>query len=116
MIYIALICSILAVASGIKVVGTGRDWHFTPRDILRGRENALAYVWVTLSTAFSIAHACVIAFWLYIDGPSIVGANHTNMWMSFHAGMGLLFTAAHLFIKAKLKAGRGEEPRFLWSA
>lgn len=115
MIYFALICSILAVASGLKVVGSGRDWSFTLSDLKRGRENALAYVWVSLSTMFSIAHACVIAFWIYIDGPAIVGSQHTAMWMTFHAGMGLLFTAAHLFLKSKLKNERGQEPRFLWS-
>lgn len=114
MIYTALLCSLLAVASGLQVIGNGRDWHFTTLDILRGRENALAYVWVVFSTAFSIAHSSVIAFWAYIDGPSLVGTQHTAMWMTFHAGMGLLFTSAHLFIKAKLKNARGADPRYLW--
>lgn len=114
MIFVALACSLLAVASGLKVIGTGRDWQYTPSDIFRGRENALAYIWVTCSTMFSIAHSCVIAFWIYIDGPNLVGATHTSMWMSFHAGMGLLFTAAHVFVKARFKGERDEAPRYLW--
>jgi len=114
MIYIALVCSLAAFLSGLLAIGSGKDWHFSTRDIARGRENAIAYIWVTLSTIFSISHSAVIGFWIWIGGPAIVGEQHTTMWMSFHAAMGLLFLTAHLFIKAKIENSRDRAPSYLW--
>jgi hypothetical protein len=113
MIALALACSLLALISGLLAIGSGVDFHFTPRDILRGRENALAYVWVVCSTIFTIAHTAVLGFWALLNGLFYVGP-HTNMWMPLHAGMGILFFTAHLFIKHKLIVSRGLEPVYLW--
>lgn len=115
-VWVAFFASLCAVFSGIKVVGSGTDWEFTPRDILWGRENALTYLWVTFSTIFSICHAGMIGIWIYIEGPQKWGTDLAPIWFSLHAAMGALFTAIHIILKAKLKADRGNAPRYLWKA
>lgn len=111
LVYLAAVCSALALISGIAAVGSGHHWHFTTKDILQGKRNAVLYVWVTFSSIFSLAHlASLTGFgldygWQYKD-------NETALWMVIHSGIAVLLIAAHLFIRRTLILGTGDE--YVW--
>jgi hypothetical protein len=105
LVYMAVVCSALAFLSGIIAVGSGHDWHFTTKDIIQGKQNAVLYVWVMFSSIFSLAHLASLAIygiensWGYRD-------HDTGQWMAIHTSVGVLLIAAHLFIKRTLTANR----------
>lgn len=92
---LAALTSLLALASGIAAVGSGAKWQFEPRDILKGQQNALLYIWVTLSTIFSLVHTAAIVSVILIPE---VGRNDAWFWLDTF--ISLLFVAAHGFIYA----------------
>lgn len=97
----ALIFALLAVLSGLIAVGSGKDWKFTIKDIARGQQNALLYVWVTFSTMFSLAHVTAITGWILTDGFNYRHFD-TAMWFAMHTAVGILMVAAHVYIKVLL--------------
>lgn len=112
MVVFAAVCSLLALFSGIAAVGSGRHWQFTPKDILRGKRNALLYVWVTASTIFSLAR--VTATIGYALNPSLGLGPTVQLWFGIYAGVALLITAAHAFIYWSLEARKGSEDECVW--
>lgn len=114
LVYLATICSAVAFLTGILAVGEGSHFHFSMKDILRGRRNAWLYIWVTGSSIFSIAHfASLMTFgmtfnWAY-QYPD------TARWMAIHAVIAFLITSAHLYIKRSLAQGDiPSAPTYLW--
>lgn len=108
----AILTAGLAFLSGIVVIGNGRHFQYSLNDILKGRDNALLYIWITLSTMFSMAHLTVLMDFgfAYDFGYKDV---ETPIWMAIHAFVGVLFVAAHVYIKRAL-ADTSHAPRYLW--
>ena len=112
LVYLATICSALAFMSGIAAVGSGHDWHFTPKDIWEGKQNAVLYVWVTFSSIFSLAHlASLLIYGVQWDWTYALP--ESGRWMAIHSGIGLMLMTAHLFIKRTLAAEQGN-PVYVW--
>jgi hypothetical protein len=113
MILIAILTSTIAAITGICAIGSGRHWQFSIADYFRGKRNAILYLWVTASTIFSILHAGVLADygfafdWAYRSPDSA-------KWFWLHAAMGVLLTAAHLFVASTLAKEVGPVDKFLW--
>lgn len=110
----AIFFSALAFLSGIAVIGSGQHFQYTVRDLFRGRDNALLYAWITGSTAFSLAHLTVLMDYGFQYHFGYRDAQ-TPIWMTLHALVGLLFVAAHLYIRSSLN-NKDDAPRFLWGA
>lgn len=114
---LATACSLIAFLSGIITIGSGRHYQFTPMDILRGRRNAVLYVWVTLSSIFSLAHLISLLdngirfHWQYRN-------DDIARWMCIHIGVAFLLTSAHLFVKhaqSHIKGPNGADlDYYLW--
>lgn len=111
---LAILFAGLAFLSGIVVIGDGSHFQYTKRDILLGRDNALLYIWVTASTMFSMAHFAVLMDYGFHYNFGYKD-DQTWVWMSIHAAVGILFVAAHLYIKQAL-ADQSRSPRYLWGA
>lgn len=111
---LAIALSALAFLSGIIVIGNGRHFDYDLRDILRGRDNALLYIWITLSTMFSMAHLTVLMDFGFTYNFGYKDAD-TPIWMSIHAGVGVLFVMAHVYIRQALST-EGRATRYLWGA
>lgn len=113
MILLSVLFSSIAAITGILAIGNGRHWQFKVADYFRGKRNAILYLWVTGSTIFSILHAGVLTDygltynWAYREPGSI-------KWFFLHAAMGLLLTAAHLFVASTLAKEVGPVDKFLW--
>jgi hypothetical protein len=95
-VVLATILSLIALITGIAAVGKGSNWKFTPKDIMKGRRNAIIYVWVTFSTIFSLFHTA--ANFGYILDPVWGIGPGIQMWFWLHAAVGLLLTGAHAII------------------
>ena len=109
--YLAALCSALAVLSGIAAVGSGNHWHFTCKDILKGRLNAVLYIWVIFSTVFSLAHFAALSTFSLEYGP-LYEDTDTTIWMTIHSGFAFLMIAAHFLVRRKLTDGICDE--YLW--
>lgn len=110
-VIVATIFALAALVTGIVAIGSGTRWQFTPKDIMRGRKNAVLYVWVTLSTMFSLAHfaSCfqyaMIPLWGF--GAAI------QSWFALHALVGLILSLAHGYIHLIMER-EGATEAFLW--
>lgn len=113
MTILAILFSLLALISGLLVVGCGRHFQYTLGDIVRGRDNALLYMWVTASTMISMVHLTMLMDFGFAYNFGDKDAE-TAKWMILHAGMSLLFILGHLIVKRVLSRNEGEAPRFLW--
>lgn len=97
LVTLAVFCSALSLISGILAVGKGHHWHFSIKDILAGKQNALLYIWVTFSSCFALGHLTQLTLygiefnWAYRDAD-------TSRWMIIHSSIGLLLTFAHIHI------------------
>lgn len=110
---LAILFSAAALASGMVVIGSGCHFKYEIKDIFRGRENALLYIWVTISTMITMAHFTVLmSFGFKYDFGYKDG--ETPVWMAIHAAFGIAFVFAHLFIKRSLDNAEAHPPRFLW--
>jgi hypothetical protein len=113
LILLSVILSSIAAVTGILAIGSGRHWQFKVSDYFRGKRNAILYLWVTASTTFSILHAGVLTdyglayHWGY-------RAPDSAKWFLLHAAMGVLLTAAHLFVASTLAKEVGPVDKFLW--
>lgn len=113
MVFLSVLTASLAAVTGILAIGSGRHWQFKVSDYFRGKRNAILYIWVTTSTIFSILHAGVIVEyglaydWGYRTADSA-------KWFALHAFMGVLLTAAHLFVASTLAKEVGPVDKFLW--
>lgn len=97
----AAIASALALVSGVAAVGDGSHYDYLPSEIIKGRRDAVLYVWVALSTAFSLTHMIALTLYGFSHGWSVLGSDETlMMWM--HTGTSLLLTGGHLYIKSEL--------------
>lgn len=112
LVVLATAASAVALLSGIFAIGQGRHWDYSKIDILRGRRNAILYIWVTFSSIFSMAHlASLVTYgmeyhWLYRHAD-------TGRWMIIHTGIAFLLISAHVYILRSLtREGAGED--FLW--
>lgn len=110
----ATIASAIALLSGILAIGRGGHWHFTKTDILRGRRNAILYIWVTFSSIFSMAHlASLVTYGMEYDW--MYRTYDTGRWMTIHTGIAALLISAHLYILRTLsRDGAGDD--FLWGS
>lgn len=110
-VILATLLSLFAFFSGIAAIGSGSKWKYDRKDILKGRKNAVLYVWVTLSSMFSVAHTAACAQYILMPiwgtGPEI------QMWFALHAVIGVLLTSAHLFIHRIMKVD-GASDTYLW--
>jgi hypothetical protein len=107
MIFIPVVMSSIAALTGIFAVGSGRHWQFRIADYFRGKRNAILYLWVTISTIFSILHAgALLQFGLPARGHAT--------WLVLHTSMGALLIAAHLFVASTLAKEVGPVDKFLW--
>jgi hypothetical protein len=109
---VAIFFSALAFLSGIAVVGSGRHFHYSIRDLLQGRDNALLYVWITASTAFSMVHFTVLMDYGFHYHFGYKDAE-SPIWMAIHAAVGALFVMAHAYIRAALN-NHDHPPRYFW--
>jgi hypothetical protein len=108
-VYLATVCGAFSFLTGLIAVGSGKEFQYKPKHLLQGRRDALLYVWVIFSTIFALAHFCSLVnygiseHWGYRSGD-------TGLWMLIHVGIGVLLTAAHLFIRQDLSSSSV----FLW--
>ncbi len=113
MVVIATMCSLVALISGIAVIGSGKHWQYETPDFWRGKVNAWLYLWVIMSTIFSMGHfVTLLDYGMTWDW----GYRHpeTEWWMTLHTGVGVLFSSAHVGIKRYLHHGHGEQ--YMWGA
>lgn len=110
-VIIATLFALAALITGILAVGSGAKWEYHPKDILKGRKNALLYVWVTLSTMFSLAHFA--ACFQYILNPVWGLDSSIQGWFVLHAIIGVLLSAAHGYIHFIMKR-EGATEAYLW--
>jgi hypothetical protein len=110
----AIFFAALAFLSGIAVIGSGRHFDYTIRDLFQGRDNALLYLWITCSTAFSLAHLTVLMDFGFHYHFGYKDAE-TPVWMALHAAVGLLFVMAHVYIRSALN-NHDHAPRYFWGA
>lgn len=113
MVGLAAIFASLAAITGILAIGSGQHWKFTVADYFRGKRNAILYLWVIISTIYSILHAGVLTNYGLDHGFS-ARDSETTMWMFFHAGMGFLLTGAHAYIVSTLSKEVGPVDKYLW--
>jgi uncharacterized membrane protein YdcZ (DUF606 family) len=111
---VAIFFSALAFLSGIAVVGSGRHFNYTIRDLFLGRDNALLYTWITGSTAFSLAHLTVLMDFGFHYHFGYKDAS-TPIWMAIHGAVGVLFVMAHAYIRSALN-NHDQAPRYFWGA
>jgi hypothetical protein len=115
LVALSILFSTIAAITGILAIGSGRHWKFNIADYFRGKRNAILYLWVTSSTIFSILHAGVLAeygleyHWGYRFPDSA-------KWFVLHAIMGVLLTAAHLFVASTLAKEVGPVDKYLWGS
>jgi hypothetical protein len=113
LIAFSIITASIAAITGILAIGSGRHWQFNIADYFRGKRNSILYLWVTASTIFSILHAGVLVdygfefSWDYRTPESWY-------WFALHAAMGVLLTAAHLFVASTLAKEVGPVDKYLW--
>ena len=104
LVKIAAISSLISFLTGIMVVGSGSHFQFSKKDILRGRRDAWLYIWIIFSSIFALLHfTSLINYGLVYDWQ--YRTYDTGLWMCIHTGVGMLLTAAHLFIHGDLKKG-----------
>jgi hypothetical protein len=84
------------------------------RDLFNGRDNALLYLWITCSTAFSLAHLTVLMDFGFHYHFGYKDAE-TPVWMALHASVGILFVMAHAYIRSALN-NHDHAPRYFWGA
>lgn len=104
LVYVALCSSLLSFITGIVTVGGGSHFAYSKADILRGRRDAILYIWVTFSSIFALAH-CASLFTYGVEYDWGYRHGDTARWMAIHTGVGVLLTSAHLFIRGDLKKG-----------
>lgn len=107
MLFIPVVMSSIAALTGIFAVGSGRHWEFEFLDYFRGKRNAVLYLWVTISTIFSILHSGAL---LQFGLPPVA----TTTWLVLHTAIGALLIAAHLFVASTLAREVGPVDKFLW--
>ena len=107
MLLIPVLMSSVAALTGIFAVGSGRHWQFQVSDYFRGKRNAILYLWVTISTIFSILHAGAL---LQYGLPDVA----RTTWLVLHTSIGALLIAAHLFVASTLAREVGPVDKFLW--
>lgn len=114
LVYLAVVCSALSFLTGIVAVGSGKEFQFQPKHLLQGRRDALLYVWVIFSSIFGMAHAASLVNYGITENWTYRFAD-TGLWMAIHSGVGILLTAAHLFIRQDLSGGASSHI-FLWGS
>lgn len=112
-IVIALLLAVMSAMSGILAIGSGRHWHFKVWDYFRGKRNAILYLYVTGTTAFSFIHATVIATY-GLTYHWTLRSQLSGIWMTLHAAMGIILILAHCFIASTLAKEVGPIDKFLW--
>lgn len=105
--------SALAFLSGIVVIGDGRHFQFTKRDILRGRTNALLYIWIAVSTMLCMIHLTMLVGYVLINNFGYLNPAD-RIWFVIHGAFGVVFLAAHLYIRRELSLGSVSPARYLW--
>jgi hypothetical protein len=113
MVLFSLICSTFAALTGIIAIGSGRHWQFSNMDYLRGKRNAILYLWVISSTIFSIVHSGVLVDY-GLDNQWALRTPDSAKWFVLHAAMGILLVAAHIYVKVTLAKEVGPVDKFLW--
>lgn len=114
LVKLAALSSLVSFITGLLVVGQGNYFQFAKRDILRGRRDAWLYIWITFSSIFAMAHfTSIIDYGLTYDWAYRTA--DTGRWMAIHTGVGVLLTAAHLFIHGDLKRGLSDSI-YLWGS
>lgn len=111
---LAVLCAGLAFITGILVIGDGHHFQYAKMDILRGRDNAVLYIWVTLSTMFSMIHFAVLMEFGFRWDFGYQDAE-TPVWMGIHSAVGILFVLAHSYVRWALN-NPSRQPRYLWGA
>lgn len=114
LVAVAIAFSALAFLTGISVIGKGRHFDYTIRDLFNGRDNALLYVWVTCSTMFSLVHLTMLMHYGLTYHFTYL-LPESPIWFALHAAVGALFVAAHAYIHKTLsRRDESHSPRFLW--
>lgn len=108
----AIFFAALAFLSGIAVIGSGQHFHYSVRDLFKGRDNALLYLWITCSTAFSLAHLTVLMDFGFHYHFGYKDAE-TPVWMALHTAVGVMFVMAHCYIRSALNH-HDHAPRYFW--
>ena len=112
LVFLAVISSAVSFLTGIIAVGSGQHFQYEWRDILSGRRDALLYVWVTFSSIFALVQtAAFINYSITYHGRC--HEPDQAVWMVLHAGLALLLTFAHLFIRGDLQKGQANSI-YLW--
>lgn len=108
----ATIASAVALASGLTAVGDGKRFQYTPSDIFKGRRDAVLYVWLALSTAFSLARVAILTVHGLKHDWSAHSTEETTILL-VQIGTALLITAGHFYIKYELHEPESRV-EFLW--
>lgn len=111
---VAAVLSLLALASGIAAVGSGAKWQYEPRDILAGKINALLYVWVTLSSVYSLVNTTALLSQVINPGAGLSTGDVTRL--ALDCVISLLLIAAHGFIYVVMRSGKIPDQVILRSA
>lgn len=101
LVAVATLASAVALISGIAAVGDGDRFAYNNKDILSGRKDAILYIWVTISSIFSMAHLAVLLKYGLTYHWGFKSAD-TPVWMCIHTGIAMLLTSAHFYIKSEL--------------
>lgn len=111
----AILATSLAAITGFVAIGNGQHWHFSLKDILLGKRNAILYLWVVVSTIFSICHSgFLVEVGVHSNWAPICGDQAG--WMIIHICNGLLLVCAHLFVATTLAKEVGPVDKYLWGA
>jgi hypothetical protein len=92
----SFIFALTALASGIAVIGNGKAYRFTKMDIMRGRRNAVLYIYGTASTMFSLVHSVVIGG--YLMHPRWGYSPAVQIWFGTQIAMSILLMAASAYL------------------
>lgn len=114
MVVFAAVCSVLALLTGIAAIGSGSHWQFNNKDILKGKRNAVLYVWVTLSSMFSLAHTTKTIG--YLIDPVWGFTQQVSSWFLIHGVISLLISAAHVFIYLSFETKTVATDDYLWGS
>lgn len=112
LVYLATVCSALSFLTGIIIIGSGSEFQYDVKHIWQGRRDAILYVWVVFSSMFALAHCASLIDYGLVGGWGYQTPD-AGRWMVIHSGVGILLTAAHIFIRNDLRGGASSHT-FLW--
>ena len=113
LIMCALFANTVAALTGILAVGSGKHWSFNVVDYLRGRRNAIIYLWVILSSIGSILHSGMLIEygirneWTFQEPGHLISS-------IIYLLIGIVLTIAHVLVTAFLSRDVEPADKYFW--